>query len=302
MIADGLIVFAGDPDQQQTATTNNIYEAYGTVVQSIWTTGRIGSATAPQWDLGRSPYDPEDCYNGELIACLSQIIAGHHLRHRHLAELALAGAHGRAHQGLHQLRPAHAVRLLCRCQPRAEPGDPAAGDEEALQRADRSIRVPRRGPVSRPEDGPAAHRREVVLLERPACNARVLRRSDADRQPSGSIYGHDGLGAWPCVRRLHQQPQRRRRLHAGNWRRQRPRAVRRRDARPLRALAGQRHRPAQLRRQGAILAATVPAARLRGRSGPTTAVTFRSPASSRRRCATACRRSRWRSTTASCRA
>jgi hypothetical protein len=76
MIADGLIVFAGDPDQQQTATTSNIYEAYGTVVQSIWTTGRIGSATAPQWDLGRSPYDPEDCYNGELIACLSQISQG----------------------------------------------------------------------------------------------------------------------------------------------------------------------------------------------------------------------------------
>ena len=76
MIADGLIVFPGDADQQQTSTTNAIYEAYTTVVQNIWTAGRIGSATAPQWDIGRSPYDPEDNYNAELIACLSQITQG----------------------------------------------------------------------------------------------------------------------------------------------------------------------------------------------------------------------------------
>ena len=76
IIADGLIVFAGDADQQQTSTVNAIYEAYGTVVQSIWTAGRIGPAASPQWDLGRSPYDPEDCYNAELIACLSQITQG----------------------------------------------------------------------------------------------------------------------------------------------------------------------------------------------------------------------------------
>jgi len=76
IIADGLIVFGGDPDQQPTSTANSIYEAYGTVVQSIWTTGRIGSAGNPQWDLGRSPYDPEDNYNAELIACLSQITQG----------------------------------------------------------------------------------------------------------------------------------------------------------------------------------------------------------------------------------
>ena len=76
MIPDGLIVFPGDADQQQTSTTNAIYEAYGTVVQSIWTAGRIGPANAPQWDIGRSPYDPEDNYNAELIACLSQITQG----------------------------------------------------------------------------------------------------------------------------------------------------------------------------------------------------------------------------------
>ena len=75
-MADGLIVFAGDSDQQKTDTTASVYEAYGTVVQSIWTSGRLGTAAAPQWDLGRSPYDPEDCYNAELIACLSQITQG----------------------------------------------------------------------------------------------------------------------------------------------------------------------------------------------------------------------------------
>jgi 5-methylthioadenosine/S-adenosylhomocysteine deaminase len=76
MIPDGLIVFGGDPDQQQTSTANALYEAYGTVVQNIWTAGRIGPATNPQWDIGRSPYDPEDNYNAELIACLSQITQG----------------------------------------------------------------------------------------------------------------------------------------------------------------------------------------------------------------------------------
>ena len=80
IIADGLIVFGGDPDQQRTSTTNpppgNVYEAYGTVVQSIWTAGRLGSAANPQWDIGRSPSDPEDNYDAELIACLSQISQG----------------------------------------------------------------------------------------------------------------------------------------------------------------------------------------------------------------------------------
>ncbi|MBY0558929.1 amidohydrolase family protein [Hyphomicrobium sp.] len=76
LISDGLIIIGGDPDTQPTSTAQNIYESYTTVVQSIWTAGRIGPAANPQWDLGRSPYDPEDCYNAELIACLSQITQG----------------------------------------------------------------------------------------------------------------------------------------------------------------------------------------------------------------------------------
>jgi 5-methylthioadenosine/S-adenosylhomocysteine deaminase len=80
MISDGIIVFPGDADQQKTSTTSPapgfVYEAYGTVVQSIWTAGRFGTAANPQWDIGRSPYDPEDNYNAEVIASLSQLTQG----------------------------------------------------------------------------------------------------------------------------------------------------------------------------------------------------------------------------------
>jgi 5-methylthioadenosine/S-adenosylhomocysteine deaminase len=54
-------------------------ETYGSVVQSIWTAGRITDAANPAtiiWDLGRAPYDPEDCYIAELIASLGQITEG----------------------------------------------------------------------------------------------------------------------------------------------------------------------------------------------------------------------------------
>jgi 5-methylthioadenosine/S-adenosylhomocysteine deaminase len=54
-------------------------ESYGSVVQNIWTAGRITDAANPNtviWDLGRPPYDPEDCYISELVACLSEISEG----------------------------------------------------------------------------------------------------------------------------------------------------------------------------------------------------------------------------------
>jgi cytosine/adenosine deaminase-related metal-dependent hydrolase len=54
-------------------------ETYGSVVQNIWTAGRIVEPGNPNhviWDLGRVPYDPEDCYIAELIACLGQITEG----------------------------------------------------------------------------------------------------------------------------------------------------------------------------------------------------------------------------------
>jgi cytosine/adenosine deaminase-related metal-dependent hydrolase len=67
IIADG--VLAGSWPQ----------ETYSSVVQSIWTAGRIADPRNPGrfiWDLGRVPYDPEDCYIAELIACLSEITQG----------------------------------------------------------------------------------------------------------------------------------------------------------------------------------------------------------------------------------
>ncbi len=54
-------------------------ESYGSVVQNIWTAGRIPDPQDPNrfiWDLGRVPYDPEDCYISELVACLSEISEG----------------------------------------------------------------------------------------------------------------------------------------------------------------------------------------------------------------------------------
>src|SRR3989440_13083249 len=47
-------------------------ETYGSVVQNIWTAGRIADPGNPNriiWDLGRVPYDPEDLYISEVVAC-----------------------------------------------------------------------------------------------------------------------------------------------------------------------------------------------------------------------------------------
>ena len=54
-------------------------ESYGSVVQNIWTAGRIADPQNPNnviWDLGRVPYDPEDGYISQLVACLSEISEG----------------------------------------------------------------------------------------------------------------------------------------------------------------------------------------------------------------------------------
>jgi cytosine/adenosine deaminase-related metal-dependent hydrolase len=54
-------------------------ESYGSVVQNIWTAGRLTDPADPNhvvWDLGRVPYDPEDCYISQLVACLSEISEG----------------------------------------------------------------------------------------------------------------------------------------------------------------------------------------------------------------------------------
>jgi 5-methylthioadenosine/S-adenosylhomocysteine deaminase len=54
-------------------------ESYQSVVQAIWTAGRVVDPMNPArviWDLGRHPYDPEDCYISMLVACLSEITQG----------------------------------------------------------------------------------------------------------------------------------------------------------------------------------------------------------------------------------
>ena len=51
-------------------------ESYGSVVQNVWTSGRITDGGNVLWDLGRSPYDPEDCYIAELVAGVAGINAG----------------------------------------------------------------------------------------------------------------------------------------------------------------------------------------------------------------------------------
>ena len=54
-------------------------ESYQSTVQAIWTAGRLPDPANPGsflWDLGRVPFDPEDCYISELVACLSEITEG----------------------------------------------------------------------------------------------------------------------------------------------------------------------------------------------------------------------------------
>jgi 5-methylthioadenosine/S-adenosylhomocysteine deaminase len=62
-------------------------ESYGSVVQNIWTAGRIFTPPPPGsppgtppgpviWDLGRPTLDPEDVYLAELVASLSQLTEG----------------------------------------------------------------------------------------------------------------------------------------------------------------------------------------------------------------------------------
>lgn len=46
-------------------------QSYFSVVQDLWTQGRND-----RFDLGRSPYDPEDNYISELVAALNQVSAG----------------------------------------------------------------------------------------------------------------------------------------------------------------------------------------------------------------------------------
>ena len=48
-------------------------------MQAVWTAGRVRDASNPSafaWDLGRTPFDPEDNYVAQLVASCSQITEG----------------------------------------------------------------------------------------------------------------------------------------------------------------------------------------------------------------------------------
>lgn len=66
VVADGLLGSFAPPgvDWPQ--------ETYAAVAIGIWTNGLIPGV----WDLGRSPYDPEDCYISELVASVAGINGG----------------------------------------------------------------------------------------------------------------------------------------------------------------------------------------------------------------------------------
>ena len=132
-------------------------EGYGTVVQSIWTTGQIQIGNQIIWDLGRSPYDPEDNYISELVASISQIDQGvttvvDTSQSSHSPEHTDAMIEGLMDSG----RP-RAVRLLRR--PRRHPG----------------LRVPRGD--RRLDEGSRTAARAVVQLRRPARDLGPQRRS-----------------------------------------------------------------------------------------------------------------------------
>jgi 5-methylthioadenosine/S-adenosylhomocysteine deaminase len=79
IIADGFIVFAPQFGQPTPAVGFWPEESYSSVVQAIWTAGRLPDPATPGaflWDLGRPPYDPEDCYIAELVTCLSELTQG----------------------------------------------------------------------------------------------------------------------------------------------------------------------------------------------------------------------------------
>jgi 5-methylthioadenosine/S-adenosylhomocysteine deaminase len=85
IIPDGFIVFAHVPAVPPAPPAPPPEEAfwphegYSSVVQNIWTAGRLPDPATPGsfiWDLGRPPYDPEDCYIAELVTNLSELTQG----------------------------------------------------------------------------------------------------------------------------------------------------------------------------------------------------------------------------------
>ena len=74
IIADGMLARGG---QAETPAGVWPVEEYNSVVQGIWTNGRLTNASgAVIWDLGAPPQHPEDLYIAELVTSLAQITQG----------------------------------------------------------------------------------------------------------------------------------------------------------------------------------------------------------------------------------
>jgi cytosine/adenosine deaminase-related metal-dependent hydrolase len=73
IIADGILARVGDPEMPPNTWP---HEEYSTVVQGIWTAGRLSGPSGVIWDLGTWPQQPEDLYIAELVASLAQITQG----------------------------------------------------------------------------------------------------------------------------------------------------------------------------------------------------------------------------------
>jgi len=114
MISDGIHRLAGDADQQNTSTTNPAPGSFtrptgrGT---GIWTTGPVWLSGQSAVGYRPSPYDPEDCYNAEAIASLSQLTqgipAGRHLASSHTPEHTDAMIEGLMAAGADSVRLQH---------------------------------------------------------------------------------------------------------------------------------------------------------------------------------------------------
>ena len=122
IIADGNILQTDDWPQ----------EAYNTVASQIWTNGRLTDNGDVIWDLGRSPYDPEDCYLAELIASVNQIDQGvttgiDTSQSSHNAEYTDAMIEGVIDSGGGRSKPTRKVARICPATSAGAIGDTTKG-------------------------------------------------------------------------------------------------------------------------------------------------------------------------------
>ena len=235
------------------------------------------------WDIGRSPYDPEDCYIAELIACLSQITQGITWAPTPRSAPTLPQHTDAMIQGLMD----SGQRVLF---------DYSGGINRSAQFPDQPFEYP--GAIGETSLRLGRAREKYFSSKDQLVTLGFGGRAHAGRSiPRPGPTRTTRAGSSPAS----SAPSSTTTTSAGSRSCSTPRRIRgtaptvRRHAGALRPLAGQPARSAADR-------AWTTSPRRPGRSGPTAAATSRSRCSSRCRCATACRRSSWRSTTASCRA